>query len=458
MVSRREFLERSLAGSSLFALGTTVPDFIASTAQAAETGKENVLVVLQMTGGNDGLNTVIPFADDLYYKARPTLGVLKNQVIRVDDHIGLHPSLRGLDSLLQQKQLAVVQGVGYPNPNRSHFESMDYWQTADPRGKTGNGWLGRTIGDLQVQGGRIPAFHMGNSQLPLALTGSATGVPSMNTEKPFGLDLIGDFYGHRPDGKKQRGTVRSKTVRGNDAPQDATEKKEETPSRVETRKQLIKDVAELAPSDSGGLLQFVKQTSLDTYASIDQLVEIMNRKFQVPNAQTDYSSGRYRRVRSGLQYELMLVARMIQAGFGTRIFYLSIDGFDTHSQQAKGHNQLLTKIGTAVSTFFTELKRQNDDKRVVLMTFSEFGRRVKENGSKGTDHGAGSCMFLAGPSVTGGPVGKHPSLAADELDSGDLRYHTDFRQVYATVLDKWLGCDSRRVLGGEFEHLKLFQG
>ena len=438
MFTRRDFLKRSVEGSSLLALGATVPHFIASTAQAAEKGKDKVLVVLEMGGGNDGLNTVIPYGDDLYYKARPTLGIKKEQAIRVDDHIGLHPSLSGLSELLQNDQLAIVQGVGYPNPNRSHFESMDIWQSADPRGKTGNGWLGRTIADLNVQGGRIPAFHMGKGQLPLALQGSATGIPSLNTEKPFGLDLIGEFHGHQPDGSKRK---RPKT----DKPSP----------RVATRKQTIEDVARHAPDDAGSLLQFVRRTSLDTYATVDQLKEIINKEFKVPKAQGGFSEGRYRRLRSGLQYELMLVARMIRAGFGTRVFYVSIDGFDTHSQQRQRHQQLMNKISNSVRTFFNELKGSGDADRVVLMTFSEFGRRVNENGSKGTDHGSGSCLFLAGPAVKAGLIGNHPSLASDDLANGDLKFHTDFRRVYATLLDGWLGCDSRRVLGEKFEHVDL---
>ncbi len=447
MFSRRKFLERSLKSSSLLALSATVPNFVASTALAAQTDQDTVLVVIEMTGGNDGLNTVIPYGDDLYHKARPTLRFKKSEVIRVDDHVGLNPSLRGLSGLLEKQQLAILQGVGYPNPNRSHFESMDIWQTADPRRKLRNGWLGRAIGDLQVQGGRIPAFHMGQEQLPLALQGSATGVPSLNTEEPFGLDLIGEFYGHQPDG--------SSSPKSRPPKKKKSEKNKKTASPASARKQLIQDVATLAPTDAGGMLRFVRKTSLDTYATIDQLKEIMNEKFSVPDAQADFSNGRYRQLRSGLQYELMLVARMIQAGFGTRIFYVSIDGFDTHSQQRQPQNQLLQKLGSAIQTFFQELEKSGDAKRVLLMTFSEFGRRVRENGSKGTDHGSGSCMFVAGPAVKGGLVGKHPSLAKDELDSGDLRYHTDFRQVYATLLDRWLGCDSRHVLDGEFKPVEL---
>ncbi len=429
MYTRRQFLQRTLEGSSLVALGATVPGFITSTAAAAEQGKDNILVVVEMTGGNDGLNTVIPYGDDLYYKARPSLRFKKEDVLTIDDHIGLNPSLRGFNTLLENDKLAIVQGVGYPNANRSHFESMDIWQSADPRNKTGNGWLGRTLAELKVEGGRIPAFHIGAKQLPLAMQGSAVGVPSLNSEKPFGLDLINTFYGHQPDGSVSNAK-----------------------KSASTRKELIESVAKHAPSDDGGLLQFVKRISLDAYASIDSLKSIMNEKFEVPDPDYDYSKG-FREIRSGLSYELMLVSRMIQAGFGTRIFYVSIDGFDTHGSQREDHANLLRSVGDAISNFFEQLNASGDEERVLVMTYSEFGRRVAENGSKGTDHGAGSCMFVAGPSVKSGLIGEHPSL--EDLDSGDLKFHTDFRQVYATLLDKWLQCDSQQVLSGQFKHIPL---
>lgn len=456
MFSRREFLKRSLAGSSLWALGNTVPGFMANTAFAAEHGRENILVVVELEGGNDGLNTVIPFADDLYHKARPTLRFNKDEVLRLDDEIGLNPSLSGLNDLYQDQQLAIVQGVGYPNPNRSHFDSMDIWQSADPRGKVRSGWLARGLSELQVRGGRIPAFHMGDDQLPLALQGSAIGVPSLNTEKPFGLDLLDEFYGHQPDGSREtRRPIKRKSK--NKQPQDSDKSEAaQAISDAGTRKGLIEDLTRLAPESGGGLLQFVRKTSLQTYTTIDRLAEIMSEDVQVPDAEFDFSDGNYRQLRSGLKYELLLIARMIQAGLGTRIFYVSMDGFDTHSEQRQGHNQLLDKLGSAVQTFFQELKSTGDAERVVLMTFSEFGRRVSENGSKGTDHGAGSCLFVAGPAVKGGLVGRHPSLAPADLDSGDLRHHTDFRRVYATILDRWLGCASRHVLGGEFPYVELF--
>ena len=189
MLTRRQFLNRAVKGSSLVALGTTVPGFVAATAAAAAPGKDTVLVVLELTGGNDGLNTVIPYADDLYHKARPTLRLTRDQVVRVDDHIGLNPGLRSLQTLLNEKQLAIVQGVGYPNPDRSHFESMDIWQSADPQRKTPTGWLGRALSAAKSEPGTVPGMYVGAQALPLAMRGAAGGVPALQPGRPFDLEL-----------------------------------------------------------------------------------------------------------------------------------------------------------------------------------------------------------------------------------------------------------------------------
>lgn len=443
MLSRRQFLTHTLQGSALLAVGAAAPRFLASTALAAAenaSSSENILVVVEMAGGNDGLNTVVPYGDDLYHKARPTLRIAPDEVIRIDDHIGLNPGLRPLESLLENNRLAIIQGVGYPNPNRSHFESMDIWQTADPRRKISSGWLGRSISLLDVKEGRIPAFHIAKGDLPLAFEGASTGVPSLHPDSPFDLQL-----GGRPElftgNDYEAGSLQSNT--GNQG------------EHYQQRRQLVSELTQMPSDPSNAMLQFVHRTALDTYATIDQLREILNADFEKPIGDYERVDGNYRYVRDGLAYELQLVARMIQADFGTRVYYVSLDGFDTHSSQKKGHEQLLNDLGNAISRFYSALEESGNHKRVVLMTFSEFGRRVEENGSQGTDHGSASCMFVAGPGVKGGLIGAHPSLAPDKLASGDLKYHTDFRQVYATILDRWLACDSRRVLDEPFPHLDL---
>ena len=410
MFTRRQFLTRTLQGSSLVALGSVVPLFVARTAQAATPGKDNILVVLEMTGGNDGLNTVIPYADDLYHKARPTLRQNKDVVIRLDDHVGLHSGMQGLRPLWEQGQLAVMQGVGYPNPERSHFEAMDIWQSADTKRLLTTGWLGRAAVECDNHSGGVPILHIGTSRLPLAVVGApGGGAVSIRDQNSFQLDLGAG----KPGGQK-------------------------------ARRRLLEDLA--TPAGKGAeedLVSFVQRRQVQTLTAVENLRELLEGANAVPRQGT------------GLAQKLHLIAGLIAKGFGTRIFYVSLEGFDTHADQAGTHSNLLGELADAVAGFFRTLKTTGHDSRVRLMTFSEFGRRVQENGSRGTDHGAASCLFVAGRSVRGGVVGAHPSLA--DLDAGDLKFHTDFRRVYATLLDGWLGCDSKAVLGAKWEHVKEIQ-
>ncbi len=403
MFTRRQFLTRTLGASSLVALGSAVPAFVARTAQAAAAGKDSVLVVVELTGGNDGLNTVIPYADDLYHKARPTLRKTRDTVIRLDDHVGLHPDMTGLRPLWEAGHLAVVQGVGYPNPDRSHFEAMDIWQSADPKRATKTGWLGRGATGFKGTGG-VPLLHIGPGRLPLALAGAAGGgAVSVNDQSSFRLEITG-------------GEARQR----------------------QARRRLLADLA--APAAEDDLAAFVRRRQTQTLTAVETLHELLDGKNAV------------QRWGGGLSAKLQLVAGLIARGFGTRVFYVNLDGFDTHAGQGPSHARLLADLADSVGSFFRTLKQTGHDRRVRLMTFSEFGRRVNENGSRGTDHGAASCLFVAGPSVRGGVVGRHPSLK--DLDVGDLKFHTDFRRVYATLLDGWLGCDSKAVLGAKWEHVK----
>lgn len=450
MLTRRQFLLNTLKTSSLVTLSAAVPGFLTRTARAAPMNKDTVLVVLEMTGGNDGLNTVVPYADDLYQKARPTLRFSKQQVVRIDDYLGLNPAMRSLEKMLGNAQLSIVQGVGYPNPNRSHFESMDIWQSADPTRKLGNGWLGRGLDTLPTSEGAVPGIFVGKSDLPLALTGSARGMAFVHPQRPFDLHL----GGNQANGNQPQPTDTPQP------PESATKepKKEESAKAEEQhralRRQLIQDLTREAPVSSN-MLPFVQRTAMQTYTTLDRLREVM--KTSMPEGQPNPNNFNPGNVQANgeLGQNLNLVAKMIQAGFGTRLFYLSLGSFDTHSGQAESHGNLLRQIADSVTSFFDQLEKAGNAKRVLLLTFSEFGRRVYENGSRGTDHGSGSCLFLAGPRTKGGPIGKHPSLS--DLDDGDLRFHTDFRQVYATLLDNWLGCNSQQILGGKFEHLPLLK-
>jgi uncharacterized protein (DUF1501 family) len=409
MLDRRRFLTHMLQGTSLLAAGTAVPQFLANTALAADAGRDTTLVVIEMTGGNDGLNTVIPYADDAYHKARPTLRFTKEQVVRVSDYIGLHPRMRSFDRLLQKGWLGVVQGVGYPNPDRSHFESMDIWQSADVRRRNNTGWIGRSVPDLQDRKGNVPVLQIGAQKLPLALQGSPGGVVSINDQHSYRLELGGG-------------------------------------DRRQARRKLIETLANSpATGEKNSLLQFVERRQVQTYTTLDRLQEILGKSGQ-QRAPFPFNS---------LGQKMQLIGRLIEQGFGTRVFYVSLDGFDTHANQSETHGRLLQELADAVSTFFEGLERSGQAKRVLVMTFSEFGRRAQENGSKGTDHGAASCLFVAGPAVKSGPVGSYPSLK--ELDAGDLKHNLDFRKLYATLLDDWLGCDSKAVLGDAFGHVDLLK-
>jgi uncharacterized protein (DUF1501 family) len=423
MLNRRQFLTRTLQGSSLVALGSVVPQFLLNTARAADAGKDTVLVVIEMTGGNDGLNTVIPYKNELYYKYRPTLKIAKEQVVKVNDEVGLNPAMRSIDQLIQKGQLAVVQGVGYPNPDRSHFESMDIWHMAEVRKRTPNstGWLARSVSDLAGKSGNVPIMQLGTERLPLALVGAPSGVVTINNTQPFKLNL-----GNSEDDRKK------------------------------ARKRLLADLAAVPEGgDRQHLLQFVQRRELQTYTTLEKLEELLK---------TEADQGRFGL--NNLTQKMQLIAQMIQKGFGARVFYVAIDGFDTHSGQAEPHARLLQEVSDSINFFFNVLQNGGHDRRALVMTFSEFGRRVQENGSRGTDHGSGSCLFVAGPAVKGGAVGKHPSLDPKELDyeasitdrgSGDLKFHTDFRRVYATILDGFLGCDSRTILGEKYEHVELLK-
>ncbi len=410
-LNRRDFLRSSAAGG-VVAWGLTVPGFVTRTALAAPNSgkpgaKDTILVVIELTGGNDGLNTVVPFKDPEYAKLRPTLKQPTSQLKKVNDEIGLHPQLTGLAELLQDNALSIVQGVGYPNPTQSHFRSMDIWQAASTAKDLTEGWLGRA---LKAMPG-VPAFHLkGNNEgSPLAVEGSPMRVPSISTLEEFQLQLAA---ASGADKKNQREVIEGA----------------------------------VQPSDSkSGLLDFVSRTAANTYASSRRLQEI-GKNYQ-PKATYPQNNN--------LANRLRLAAQLIDADLGARIFYVSIGNFDTHAGQAPAHANLLNQLSAAITAFFKDLAARGHRDRVLVMTFSEFGRRAKENGSKGTDHGEAAPMFLIGGKVKPGVVGAHPSLTT--LAAGNIKHHTDFRQVYATIMDKYLGVSSKEVLGGEYKHVELFK-
>lgn len=420
--TRRQFLRTGVLGG---AMAWTLPAFIEKTffaldAAAAEsavqvaTGKDSpILVILQMAGGNDGLNMVVPYADDAYYRARPKIGIAAGNVLKVDDHIGLHPKLRTLRGFYDEGRLGVIQGVGYPNPNRSHFRSTDIWQTATDSNKFANkGWLANYFdacckGEDPVVGVSIGA------ETPLSFSGSSGA----------GITLT------RPD---QFRFISNDPAAG-EAFADMTSFSDNTGGSVQSLS------GDIAPGD-GNTLDFVRRTALDARISSDRILEI-TRKSKAP---VTYPGNR-------LATDLNLVARLIAGGLPTRVYYVSQGGYDTHSGQSGTHERLLGELDSALGAFVADLQAQGNLDRVTVMTFSEFGRRVTENASGGTDHGAAAPMFVLGGKIKAGLHGTQPSLT--ELGDGDLIYTVDFRRVYATMLDKWLHAPSEVVLGRKFPAL-----
>jgi uncharacterized protein (DUF1501 family) len=404
--TRRAFLQ---ASGSMVSLGLSVPAFLNRTALAAPAAdragaRDTLLVVIQLTGGNDGLNTVIPFKDELYAKYRPTLKQAPAQIKKITDEIGLHPAMDGFAGLLQEQALCVVQGVGYPNPDQSHFRSMDIWQAGSTARDVTEGWLGKALKTLP----KAQSIHLAgnNETAPLAFEGAPFRVPSMRSLEDFQL---------------RDTAVSSADRQGQRAVLEASSK---TPGEP-------------------GLLDFVQRTATNTYASSQRLQAIAkNYQPKVPYPNTPLAN------------QLKLAAQLIDADVGTRILYVAQDGYDTHAGQAGAHANLLRTLSDAVTAFYKDVAARGHKDRLLIMTFSEFGRRAKENGSHGTDHGSAAPMFLIGGKVKAGLIGTHPSLA--ELEMGNLKHHTDFRRVYAAILDNWLAVSSRDVLGQEFKPVDIF--
>jgi uncharacterized protein (DUF1501 family) len=414
--TRREFLQLGLGSSTLLACGPTIPTFLARSALAAPAGDRStgrVLVVVELSGGNDGLNTVVPYGDDAYRKHRPKLQVAAGSLHKVDDHVGLHPALDGLSELLKQGKLAIVQSVGYPNANRSHFESMAIWQTASlAPDDHASGWLNRGVSRrTSPADGDGAAIHIGDTELPRALAGDALSVPSLTR-----LDQV---------------------VRRLGVPDHAG---------VVAQSAALDRIVHLPRGTAGSHLEFVQRSQVVTFTSSARIEDTLRRgKSDEEMNYTDF----------GLAQRFKLIAQLIKSGLSTSIYYVQLDGFDTHQNQLEGHAALLTEFSQSISAFFQDLEQAGEEKRVLLLAFSEFGRRLTENASRGTDHGTAAPVFLAGPAVHSGLHGPYPNLT--DLEDGDPRHAVDFRRIYATILDHWLNCPSKLVLGQAFAWLPVLR-
>jgi uncharacterized protein (DUF1501 family) len=424
VVTRRDFLRTSVLGA---ALSWTVPVFIERTfsalgAEAAEsslpvaTSKDHpILVVLQLAGGNDGLNAVVPYADDAYYRARPTIAIAKDKIVNLDGHIGFNPALTPFKALYDQGHLALLQGVGYPNPNRSHFRSTEIWQTAsDPNKIVRTGWLGRYFDNCCSGEGATVGVALG-SQLPQAFA----------SDNPTGITLSpGSRLGFAKEADASEQAVFNQ-LNGID---------HDTASGA--------SIGELSGPNSSGMtaIEYLQRTALDAQIGTDKIAEILRRvKPEAVYPKTQLANS------------LSLISRLITGGLPTRVYYASQGGYDTHNAQENSHNRLLGELANAVSAFCQDLQSKGVLDQVMIITFSEFGRRVAENASKGTDHGTAAPMFISGGAIKPGIYGRPPSL--EQLDVGDLIYNVDFRSVYATILNRWLKAPASKVLGRDFSPL-----
>jgi len=413
-MTRREFVKK---GMTMVAVGWTAPSFITRTALAMSNPwdvaqvtsrpgipEDRILVVVQMGGGNDGLNTVVPFTNDAYYRARPTLAVPQKDVLRITDDLAFHPGLAPLKELYDKGAMAVVQGVGYPNPSRSHFKSMEIWHTADPEGRIVRyGWIGRYF-DSKCPVCEQPTVGVNvGPAMPLAMQAESGMGVSLENPEAFqwiaGLDGIG----------------------------------------AQEEQELFRLLNAPAPNEPG-TIDFLRHTAMNAYVSSEQVrgaVRAYKGGIEYPNTQFAAS--------------LRLIAQMIAGRLTTKVYYAHMTGFDTHAAQRGVHENLLGQLAGGVAAFYRDLEAQGNAERVLVLAFSEFGRRVAENGSGGTDHGTAAPMFVFGKGLRGGLYGQQPSLT--DLADGDLKHGIDFRSVYATVLDRWLGADPQKILGSGFERV-----
>ena len=432
MSTRRIFLQRGL---TLLAAAPTIPTFLDQTMVALAkdadgartqrpTGKDGkILVVVQLSGGNDGLSTVIPHGDDAYYRARPAISHDAKTVLKINNYIGLHPNLAPIKELFDGGMAAVLQGVGYPNPNRSHFRSMDIWHSAQPdRDVAQDGWLGRYFDN--TCSGSDP--HVGvaiGAQLPLAMQGDR--ITPLSFDRPESYRYSGNDQDDYLKLNHKDGIVPAAAPSTQPAPKIAVKKHD----------------IEITPASQ---LDFLHRTAMDAQVSSDDILR-MTRTHQTAAQYPGNEFG------TGLR----TIAAMIEGGLPTRVYYVSLGGFDTHAGERNRHDTLMTQLAQGIGAFWKDLKAQGNDDRVLMMTFSEFGRRVVQNASGGTDHGTAAPMFMIGNGIKEGVIGKHPSLT--DLDQGDLKYNLDFRSVYATVLQNWLETPSKPILGEQFPLLKVLK-
>ena len=406
--TRREFLRHSSRGIGLLAFSRFAPAFLVNSTLAATPAPEkdrSILVLVQLAGGNDGLNTLIPYENADYYRLRPTLGIPKDKVLRTSDTVGLHPSCTSLQGLFQDGKLAIVQNVGYPNPNRSHFRSTEIWETAsDTDSYLGTGWIGRYLDNTCAgapSGDHDPLAVHANT-----LNGEPETFVGAQDHPTFGMTAYG---GGRRDSEETR--------------------------------RLLETVAN-DPAGADSEVSFLRHTLMDTLVTENKVQQVLGNY----RSDTTYPGNPF-------ATSLKNVAALIASGMPTRVYFVTLNGFDTHFNQVPTQANLLKQLSDGLAAFQKDLEEHKLDGQVTTMTFSEFGRRASENESKGTDHGTASPLFVLGSRVKGGLHGTAPALNIPK--NQDITFSTDFRSVYATMLENWLGSPSDAVLNGKFGKLPI---
>ncbi len=400
--TRREFLTKGLG---IVGVGAALPYGLTNLAMAGPKAQEgqSVTVILQLAGGHDALSALVPYGDPEYNKLRIETRINENEVLKIDNYAGLHPNLKGIKALHSEGAFAAIPGVGYPDTNYSHFTATDIWETAERNPTRAMfGWVGKAC-DSAFKGNLDPklAIAVGAGKTPRALVGKEH--PGLSFSNPDSYRYTGD--------------------RGQEA-----------------RKEVFRKLNQPGKGGFSSNADFIKMTAGNANASSDEI-----RKMAAEyKPKVDYPN-------TALARNLKTIAALITSGLSTRIYHTQLGGFDTHSSQRLNHDRLMIQLDEAITAFYKDLKIQSQDKRVLTMTMSEFGRRVKENGSRGTDHGAASALFMFGPGVKAGIHGKHPSLTdLQGGGGGSLKHTTDFRSVYASVIDKWIGGNSEAALGGKY--------
>ena len=369
--------------------------------------KDPVLVILQLSGGNDALNTIVPYSDPLYIDNRPVVKVDVGQVLPINDRIGFNPAIEPVKDLYDEGRVAIIQGIGYPNPNRSHFRSMDIWHTCDPDKVGTEGWVGRAIREIDPGKENVLTGVNFGRGLPRAMAAPGVPVASVGNLKTYGVLTGIPDEGQRTEALEMFQRIYSPVI------------------------------------GRGPVMDYLSQTGTDALRGADILSAAPERY----TSTVEYGSDEV------AQY-MKNVAQVHLAGLGTRFLYATApyNSFDTHASQSQSHTRLLTEVSGAVRDFYQDLREHDASDNVVILVFTEFGRRVHDNGS-GTDHGSGGIAFVVGDGVKGGLYGEYPSLEPEKLLEGDLHFNNDFRGTYATLLERWMGLDSTPIVGDSFEQM-----